>query len=191
MSQRAGRDDRELVEALRALRVDPPPGAFEAGLRRRLVAAGRPASPGALRRAAAWFTARPRLAWPAAGLAAGCAAFLALAVVRGPAPGRLVADVSTVVPSSKVAIIRLDLTAEVAVARAEVEVRLPEGLVFWSEGSALAQRSFQWTQALSAGRNEIPIPVRGERPGRYKVWVRARIGDERVEHEIPLEVVRG
>ena len=94
-------------------------------------------------------------------------------------------------PSTKVAVIRLNLTADVAVASAELRVHLPDGLVFWSDGEALAQRAFAWTQSLAEGSNEIPIAVRGSRPGHYRVRVSARVGDEWFEDEIALEVDDG
>jgi len=184
----------KLQERLRALRVDPPDGGFALALHRRLVAAGTPKEQGLWQRLRAAAASRPHLLWPAAGLAAALAAFVALGLIRAPAPlapaliGR---PATTEVPSTKVAMIRLDLTADVAVPDAAIEVRLPEGLVFWSDGKELAQRTFEWTQPLAAGGNEIPIAVRGLRPGHYQVVVKARIGDEGLEDTIPLEVVDG
>ena len=36
---------------------------------------------------------------------------------------------------SKVAVIKLDFTADVAVAEADFQVSLPEGLSFWADGA--------------------------------------------------------
>ena len=68
------------------------------------------------------------------------------------------------------------------------EVRLPEGLSFWSEGRALPERSFVWRGRLAAGDNAVPIAVRGDRPGRYRVIATAEIDRRRVEHAVVLEV---
>jgi hypothetical protein len=85
----------------------------------------------------------------------------------------------------------VNLSAEVEVADAHIRVELPEGLAFWSDGEALNQRHFEWTQPLRAGDNEIPIAVRGLKPGRYRMTVSALIGSERVEDEVLLQVVDG
>ncbi|MBK9518498.1 MAG: hypothetical protein IPO09_14335 [Anaeromyxobacter sp.] len=95
------------------------------------------------------------------------------------------------VPATQVALVRLDLTVSVAVASADVRVTLPDGLVFWSRGQALPDRSFAWSQSLAAGRNEIPIAVRGQRSGRYHLTVTARVGGEWIAHDVPLEVTEG
>ena len=95
------------------------------------------------------------------------------------------------VPATKVAMVRLDLSVDVAIASADIRVTLPDGLVFWSRGEALADRSFEWSQPLAAGRNEIPIAVRGQHPGRYHVTVTARVGDDWISHDVPLDVVDG
>ena len=87
--------------------------------------------------------------------------------------------------------VRINLSAEVAVESAHIQVNLPEGLVFWAGGQELPQRSFEWTQPLRAGDNDIPIAVRGTRPGRYRMTLSARIGSQRVEDEVVLEVIDG
>ncbi len=187
--------EERVRERLRALRVEPADDGFATSLRQRLVAAGPPAEP------QPWFRRWPsalalrRWAWPAAGVAAGLAVFLAVSAIQEHrVPGRRASgDQTTVVevPSSSVALVRVNLSAEVAVASADLQVSLPPGLVFWSEGQALAQRTFEWQQPLAAGVNEIPIAVRGERPGRYTLRITARIGSTVVEHEVPLEVTSG
>ncbi|HVE86897.1 MAG TPA: hypothetical protein VND93_28775 [Myxococcales bacterium] len=183
------------VEArLRALRVDPPDAGFSAELHRRLAAAGPPPAPGPWAR---WRVAlerwRPAL-WPAAGVAAGVAAFLVLGALQRPvAPGQMQAPeaLAVQVPSSKVALIRLTFSADVAVQSAQMHVELPPGLSFWSDGEELAQRALDWEQPLSAGDNVIPIAVRGGRAGEYRVVATARVGDQRIEHDVVLKVVDG
>lgn len=175
----------DLRRRLRDLRVEPEDDGFGRALELKLIRAGPPRTPGpwVLFRAAAL----ARLAWPAAGLAAGVTAFLVLFALGG-VPGS--AAVSRL-PASQVAVIHLDLTADAAIAAADIRVSLPEGLVFWSEGRELAQRSFEWTQPLGAGINEFPIAVRGLRPGHYRVQVTARAGAERLAHDVLLEVTHG
>jgi hypothetical protein len=112
-----------------------------------------------------------------------------VATPAGPAKRGPGATVS--LSAAQVAVVRLNLTAEVAVAAAELRVRLPEGLVFWSDGRALSDRSLAWTQPLSAGDNDIPIPVRGQRPGTYRVAFTAKVGDDEIQDEVLLEVVDG
>jgi hypothetical protein len=173
--------DVELRRRLRALRVEPEDAGFAQALHRRLVEVGppRPARLSQLR------SAMRRVLWPAAGLAAGVAAYALLAVVRGPAPS----DEAVVrVPETQVALVHLTLSADAAVASADIRVTLPDGLAFWVDGRALAERAFEWQQPLTAGDNEIPIAIRGQRPGRYHLTVSARAGAERIEHDVLLEV---
>ena len=185
--------DTEIRERLRALRVDPAEGDFRAGLRARLVADGPPRVP-----SLAWRLLSPlhglRWAWPAAGVAAGLATFLVLSMVRtaGPGPAPVVAAPTvTRLPATRVALVRLNLTADAAVEQAHILVSLPPELSFWADGEALVDRSFEWTQPLRQGDNEIPIAVRGQRPGRYRIAVTARFGAGKVEDEVVLEVVDG
>ena len=196
MSRPDDMQDQEVRERLRALRVDPVDGGFGASLRRRLAEAGPPEVARPTWRTWTATVALRRWAWPVAGVAAGVAAFLLVGTVRElrtrSPEGRSDDPIVVVeVPSSRVALVRVNLSAEVAVASADLQVSLPPGLVFWSEGQALAQRTFEWSQPLAAGVNEIPIAVRGERPGRYTVKVMARIDGTVVEHDVPLEVTSG
>lgn len=194
MSQAGEHPERELRERLRGLRVDPPDDGFGAALRQRLVEAGPPAAP-------SWWdrllpgVARVRWAWPVGGVLAGAAVFLALTLSSGaplrPAPLRAATAGIAEVPASKVAVVRLELTAEVAVASADLRISLPDGLVFWSDGAPLAERTFAWRQPLAQGRNELPIAVRGKQPGLYRLRLTARVGDTSLEHEVALAVVDG
>ena len=190
----------EVRRALRALRVDPPDDGFAAGLRQRLIAAGPPRAPRLRERLAqAWARLGSRLAWPAAGALAGAATFVLLMLARGSAPPStgaaptdparaVAAEAVHRIPADKIAVIRLNFTAEAAIEEVAFEIRLPEGLSFWSEGRALPERSFVWRGRLDAGDNPVPIAVRGERPGRYRVVTTAEIDRKRVEHAVVLEV---
>jgi hypothetical protein len=181
----------DLRERLRALRVDPADGGFSTSLHRRLTAAGIPTKPAWWRQSWRLLTER-RIVWPALGATVAVATFLLLTVLR-PAPSRPSAPESvasaTRVPTSKVAVVRVNLSADVPVETAHIRVSLPEGLVFWTDGAELPQRSFEWTQPLRSGDNDIPIAVRGLRPGRYTMTVTAQIGTERIEDEVVLDVV--
>jgi hypothetical protein len=199
MTEPEDTEDRVLRERLGALREDPADSGFQASLHRRLVAAG-PPEPGPGWDRVRWlFQHRAPWLWPVAGVAAGMAAFLVMSAVQeSPPPPTLVAEDSrpleapgTQVPVSKVAVIKLDFTADVAVEEADFQVSLPEGLSFWADGEELPLRSFQWTQPLNAGSNVIPIAVRGQKPGRYLVTAQARTGNQRIEHEVVLEVTEG
>jgi len=173
----------DLRDRLRQLKVDPPDGGFEATLHRKPVAAGPPSPPPFWRRI--WPSLQaPRMLWPAFGAAMGVAVFLLLGHT-GYAP------VAAEVPATQVAVVRINLSSNVAVQSAQIKVSLPDGLVFWSDGQALPQRSFEWTQPLAAGDNAIPIAVRGQQPGRYTMKVSARMDGEQVEHDVLLEVVGG
>jgi hypothetical protein len=189
----------EARHALRSLRVDPPSDdGFATRLRERLIAEGPPRAPRLLDRLAeAWAAWRGRLVWPAAGVLVGAATFALLLVARGPAPAlravgpaqpALVAEAVHVIPVDKIAVIRLTFTAEVAVDEVAFQVRLPEGLAFWSEGHALPERTFVWRGSLAAGDNAVPIAVRGARPGRYRVVTSAEMDQRRIEHAVVLEV---
>jgi len=189
MNHSDDRADLEIRERLAALRADLPDDGFQASLHRRLVAAGPPIDP------SPWARWRERLAapafyWPALGAAAGLAMVLLLSRPGPTAPdGRALA--ATVVPATQVALVRLTLSADAAVDAAHIRVTLPPGLSFWAEGQALAQRDFEWTQALAPGDNEIPIAVRGQNPGRYRIAVDATIGGQRVEDVVLIEVTGG
>ena len=193
-------DDRELRERLRALREEPAEGDFQSLLHRRLVAAGPPEPASGWERVRAWWRPRAPMLWPVAGVVAGVVTFLVLSAVRAPEapvsvpePPAVAALESpgTMVPVSKVAVIKLDFTADVAVEQADFQVSLPEGLSFWADGEELPLRSFSWSQPLNAGSNVIPVAVRGHKPGRYLVTALARTGDQRMEHEVVLEVTDG
>ncbi|HZN92699.1 MAG TPA: hypothetical protein VFB81_08330 [Myxococcales bacterium] len=181
------------VEArLRALRVDPPEDGFSAELHRRLAAAGPPRVPGMWAKLRQGLERWRPVMWPAVGVAAGVAAFLFLAALQSPALPAAVAEVPAVrVPASKVALIRLNFSADVAVQSAQLHVELPPGLSFWSDGQELAQRELDWEQPLSAGDNVIPIAVRGARTGEYRVVATARVGEQQIEHDVVLKVVDG
>lgn len=198
MSEADDREERALRERLAALRDDAPGPGFQSALHRRLVEAG-PPEPGPGWDRVRWlFQHRAPVLWPSVGLAAGVAAFLVLSALQEPPapPGQALDERSLVapgtqVPVSKVAVIKLDFTVDVAVEQADFQVSLPEGLSFWADGEELPLRSFQWTQPLRAGSNVIPIAVRGAKPGRYRVTAEARAGDQRIEHDVVLEVTDG
>lgn len=185
----AERQDQELRRRLAALRTDPPDGDFQASLRRRLLAAGPPADPSLRGRLAQALRPR-RLLWPAVGAAAGVAAFLLLASPASLRPGPA-APFGTLLPATRVAVVRLNLSADAPVEAARIRVSLPPGLSFWAEGRELAVRDLEWTQPLETGDNEIPIAVKGSQPGRYRIGVDARIGDQRIDDEVLIEVTRG
>lgn len=199
MSEPQDLEERALRERLSALREDVPGRDFQAALHRRLVEAG-PPEPGPGWDRVRWLLRhRAPVMWPSVGIAAGVAAFLVLSAAEQPPPpppavaqaSRPLAAPGTQVPVSKVAVIKLDFTVDVAVQQADFQVSLPEGLSFWADGEELPLRSFQWTQALSEGSNVIPIAVRGQKPGRYLVTAQARAGDQRIEHDVVLEVTDG
>ncbi len=192
-------EERALRERLGALREEPAELGFQASLHRRLVAAGPPEPAPGWDRVRWFFRRRAAWLWPVMGAVAGVVAFLLMsAVMQPPGPAPMTAGASrpletpgTQVPVSKVAVIKLDFTADVAVEEADFQVSLPEGLSFWADGEELELRSFRWTQALKAGSNVIPIAVRGQKPGRYLVTAHARTGEQRIEHEVVLEVTEG
>ena len=194
--------DDDVRRTLAALRVDPADGGFRESLHRRLSEESPPAMPGVLptlreafgRAFARW----PGLLWPATGVASGAAAFALLLALRAPvavapAPVAAAAPVALAeivhrVPADKTAVIRINFAAEVAIDDVNFEVTLPDGLSFWSRGEKLAMRSFRWQGKLRAGDNPIPIAVRADRPGRYRVRADADAGGTRIEHQVVLEV---
>jgi hypothetical protein len=199
MSDLGEGEERALRQQLAALREAPPELDFQASLHRRLVAAGPPEPTSGWERLRTLLRRSAPVLWPSLGVAAGVAAFLTLSALQPPPATRPgVAEASrpleapgTAVPASKVAVIKLDFTADVAVEQADFQVSLPEGLSFFADGEDLPLRSFEWTQPLTAGSNVIPIAVRGHKPGRYLVTALARAGDQRIEHDVVLEVTDG
>lgn len=189
MTHPADSQDRDLRRRLEALRIDAPDDGFRATLHRRLVEAGTPAAPSAWARLAEALRA-PGLRWPALGAAAGLAAALLVAAPALRAPAGAPAG-GTVLPSTRVAVVRLNLAADAPVDAAHIRVSLPPGLAFWADGQALASRELSWSQPLEPGDNEIPIAVRGQQPGRYRIGVAADVGGQRIQEEILLEVTGG
>ena len=190
MKTAGGSEGRDLRDRLRNLKVDAPDDGFSASLHRRLVAAGSPGTPGIWRRLWPSLKAEPRVLWPAFGVAAGLAVFLVLGQLHDASRAH-VGGVAARLPATKVAVVRVNLTAEVAVESAHIRISLPDGLYFWADGQELPQRSFEWSQPLHAGDNDIPIAVRGQRPGRYRLTVSTRIGEQHIDEDVVLEVVEG
>jgi len=203
MSEPREAEERALTERLRALREDAPAEGFSAALHRRLVEAGPPEPASGADRLRQFFRRRAPVLWPALGAAVGVAAFLVASAVRPlppPSPSKgggaeAVAQAAvppgTVVPASKVAVIKLDFTTDVGVAEADFQVSLPDGLAFWADGQELPQRAFTWTQPLREGSNVIPIAVRGHKPGRYLLTATAHAHGQTIEHDVVLEVTDG
>jgi hypothetical protein len=191
-----------LCERLRNLAAEVPDNGFSATLHRRLLAEARPTPIGFLARARCWLYDRRSWSWPLSGVASGLAVYGLLVVLHGkPAekPRVSVGLPETTatsdailptfsIPSSKVAVIKLAFTAEVAVEDVTFEVTLPDGLNFWSSGQALAERTFRWPGRLEAGENLIPIAVRGDRPGRYRVSAKVEVGGRVLEHRVVMDV---
>ena len=190
MKTTGGSEGRDLRDRLRELKVDAPDEGFSASLHRRLVSAGAPDTPGIWRRLWPSLRTEPRLLRPAFGIAAGLAVFLVLGQLHDLSRSHGGAVVAQF-PATKVAVVRVNLTAEVAVESAHIRISLPEGLYFWADGQELPQRSFEWSQPLHAGDNDIPIAVRGQTPGRYRLTVSTRIGEQRIDEDVVLEVVEG
>ena len=199
----SGDDEAEALRAqLSVLRDEPlDERGFQQSLHLRLALSGPPQPRGVaglLRRFA------PVL-WPLSGALAGVLAFLlagkvaapAVPAREAPAPAVAAAAVApperpgSVVPASKVAVLKLDFTVDVAVEDAEFEVSLPEGLAFWVGGEAVEERAFSWRQPLREGSNVVPVAVRGKTPGRYTVSARARVEGRDIVHDVVLEVTAG
>jgi len=210
MSESPEAEDRALAERLRALREDLPEDGFLAALHLRLVAAGPPKPATGADRLRQWFKKGAPWVWPAVGTAMGVTAFLVASALRplpaaSPLSGEpgvsqarsqaaqegMAASPGTVVPVSKVAVIKLDFTTDVGVEEADFQVSLPEGLSFWADGQELPLRAFGWTQPLRAGSNVIPVAVRGHKPGRYLLTATAHARGQIIEHDVVLEVTQG
>jgi hypothetical protein len=192
------REDHAVAARLSSLREELPDDGFSAAMHRRLAAAGAPEPLPWWHRLLEPLTGRVdsparRLALPALGVAVAVTLVLVLRLGQpaGISPRGSREPVAATLLATQVALVRINLSAEVAVQAARIEVRLPDGLVFWSDGQALADRSLSWSQPLRAGDNELPIPVRGRRPGLYRVTLTAQAGDQRIEDVVVLEVVDG
>ena len=199
---------RELQDRLAALRAEPPdPEGFAAALRERLeqerVAIAEethpePVAPAERRRSARW-------AW-VGGLAAAAAAAVALGVSslgvddsaeRSPlaissttrpaetatAPSPTVA--AAPVPVDRVALITLRFDADRTLDDVDLEIVLPEGLVFHNADD---QRRLEWRDDLEKGKQVVQVAVRGDRVGRFSVVAAASVAGERVEHVVTLDV---
>jgi hypothetical protein len=182
----------DLRARLRELGDKEPPraDAFSASLHRRLSEAGAPDPLPLWRRI---FDGKPLLPALTAMAALVIVGAISFGVMRNRPQAAQPIEVAaaTVFSATKVAVVRVNLSAEVAVESADIRVELPEGLVFWADGEEVKQRRFEWSQPLRAGDNEIPIAVRGLKPGKYKMTVSALIGSERVEDEVLLQVTDG
>ena len=194
--------DDDVRRLLRELRVDPTDDAgFQESLSLRLasVTPEAPAASGGLAGIRRAFSRWPALLWPATGVASGVAAFVLLFTLRQPVATAPVATATMItaealaetihrVPADKTAVIRINFATEVALPDVTFEITLPDGLSFYSQGEKLAMRSFRWQGKLTAGDNPIPIAVRGDRPGLYRVRAGAEAGGTVIEHEVVLEV---
>ena len=207
-------DDDELSRKLAALRVNKPQDRFMSSLHLRLVAQGPLQPQGVRARLTAWIAAHPAFGWPALGAATGVAAFCILftffpsvsrtsggtvssQIVKNftivkpetlpTAPAEVVATYS--VPAEKVALIKINFTADVSIQDVTFEVSLPPGLVFWSQGEVLAEQVFRWPGTLDAGDNVVPVAVRGSKPGLYRVKAKAEMFGQVIEHEVVLQVL--
>ena len=191
----------EMREELRRLAVDPPDDGFSLSLHRRLLAEPAPSPIGVGAHLAGWLRGRLAWLWPAGGLVSGLAVYGLLVVLHGApsagihtdsvVPKAVSADAilpSFSIPSSKVAVIKLSFTAEVAVENVMFQVTLPEGLYFWSGGERLAERSFRWPGRLDAGNNVIPIAVRSDVAGRYPVVATVEIDGRLLEQRVVMDV---
>lgn len=208
---------RGLLSSLREEPVDGD-GDFGAELHRRLVQAGVPPVPGTFERLRSVLGRRPMLVGLCAGACAGAAVFFALRLAlpesaphapnaqRAPSespPLRAVPSPELacapapvvepsvevfVVPAGKVAMVQLLFAVDREVQDAEFSVLLPAALSFFSDGEALAERSFHWVAPLTAGDNRVPIAIIGQTPGKHRVTAIATIAGEVVVHEVVLDV---
>jgi hypothetical protein len=182
-----------------------PEARVRAELHRRLLASGPPRPASLLERWRAISRLLPDLRPAAVGVLAGATTFALLVALRpagtprgsdariqhaaeNGAARRAAEETVHRIPADKVAVIRLNFTADVAIADVRFEVRLPDGLSFWSGGKPLAERSFRWRGDLAAGDNPLPIAVRGRWPGRYRVVATANLGARQIEHAVVLEM---
>ncbi len=94
------------------------------------------------------------------------------------------------VPQQRIAVVRFDFVADVEVQDVEFEVTLPNELNFIDEGKVLSEKRLVWRGSLASGSNPIPLAVRGNKPGRYRVTAQAHGDGLAVRHDILLEVVR-
>jgi len=101
---------------------------------------------------------------------------------------RTAATVAYRVPSSKVALVKVDFVAAEAIDGVAFEITLPDGLRFVSGGSELAERTFRFEGKLVAGSNPIAIAVKGPRPGRYNLIAHAIGPSLDVTQLVTLEV---
>ena len=170
--------------------TEPLPEGFALSLRQALVAAG-PPTPTLLDRWRQKVAARPLgFALAVAVLAAVVATGATLTVThhRSPSAVEPVLAASYRVPSSKVALVKVDFVAAQAIEDVAFEITLPDGLRFVSGGELLAERSFRFQGKLAPGSNPIPIAVKGPRAGRYKLIAHAIGSELDVTQEVLLEV---
>jgi len=95
---------------------------------------------------------------------------------------------ATHIPADRFAVVRITLDVEQVEDEAQIEVRLPDGVVFVGEGgSPVAQKSMQWTEPLEKGSHEIKVLVQGTRPGRGVIQAKAMT--EKVEYATNATVI--
>jgi len=95
---------------------------------------------------------------------------------------------ATHIPADRFAVVKITLDVEQVEDEAQIEVNLPEGVVFVGEGgNPVAQKSMQWTEPLEKGSHEIKVLVQGTRPGRGVI--KARAMTEKVEYVTNATVV--
>jgi hypothetical protein len=196
-------ETRGLVGALHELdRVALPEGFSDRlAARLRAEAAARPALEAAPRAArnpwwSGWF---PFAGWPAralAGVAAVALLYLAFAVgpQRGPvAPlpggtGAPVALTSAHVGLGGDAVVRIWFDAAQDVDGVRFTLELPPGLRMVRDGRVVESPFLTWEGDLKAGRNLIPLPVRGIARGEWTVKASVEKAGSRRERKIGLRV---
>ncbi len=209
----------ELEEMLQLLGSNPPPSLpenFGEALGERLVAEGqnrpfekrpepaaaRPAWVSALRGAGlvaaggaavlliVWATASPRTSIPVRCETPGH--------VQGTAAMAPTTGVATTPPDSarrlrvgQVAVLVLSIRAEARHDDARLQVVLPDGVTLLGEGATdLKEKHMEWRALLVPGENEIRIPVRAKRVGRWRLVARAHASGFRAVSEARLVVTR-
>lgn len=198
---------RDLVGALHGLdRVALPEGFAERFARRlaeeaRLRPAGRPAvRPAAARpRRARWRERLTGFGWPAGALAgAAVAVILFVTVLRpgpGPAPTALQGPRATPVSAAAPQIglgsdaeLKIYFDAARDVGNVRFTLELPDGVRMVKDGQVVDSPMLTWEGELKAGRNLIPLRVRGVAKGDWTVTAKVEKGGTERARTVELKV---
>lgn len=113
-------------------------------------------------------------------------------VLTGKAEAPRPKKVETAIPMDQVVVLNLMLHSKRELKGVHFEVVLPDGVSFVGQGSSpLEEKMMTWKADLKEGENQVLIPVKARRPGRWLLVARAKKKEFQLVSEVVLKVAPG